>query len=211
MAGHNGKAVRGSVSQAIGEAIDARLRDVHTALPGRIKSFDPATQRATVEVLHKPRFNGRPVDMPDLIEVPVVMPRGGGFAFTFPLKVGDGVQLMFQERNMETFYERGDRDAPPTLRMHDLSDAVAIPGLEPGPRVLGDYNADSFELRSVDGTTKVEITADGKIAFESGGEELVSIIHDALVILRDHTNLGAPHDQAGDIQACIDRLAALKR
>lgn len=208
---YGGKATRGDIVQAVQEVIDAERREIYTALPGRVKAFDPATQRATIEVLHKPRFNGRPVDMPDLVEVPVVMPRGGGFAFTFPLKAGDGVQVMFQSRDMSEFYERGEREQAFTLRTADLSDAVAIPGLEPAPRVLGSYNPDSFELRSEDGETKIEITADGKIALESAGEELVSILDEFMAVMETHTNEGLEHDQAGAVAALRARLAALKR
>jgi hypothetical protein len=205
------KALRGRLDDAIAQFAQAERESIYTALPGQIVSFDPATQRATVQPLYKAKFNGVPTDMPELIEVPVVMPRGGGFAFTFPIKPGDGVQLMFQSRNSDLWYQEGGEQEGFSARMHDLSDAVAIPGLEPGPRALSDYNADSFELRSEDGATKIEITDDGKIAFESQGEELVRILDEFMAVMQTHTNDGLAHDQAGAVAALRARLVNLLR
>ena len=205
------KALRGRVDAAIAQYTQTQQEAIYTALPGQVVSFDPATQRATIKPLYQAKFNGEPTEMPELLEVPVVMPRGGGFAFTFPIKPGDGVQLMFQSRNSDLWYNEGGDQEGFTARMHDLSDAVAIPGLEPSPNALGSYNADSFELRSEDGSTKIEITEDGKIAFESAGEELVNIIDEFMAVMQDHTNSGQPHDQAGDVAGLRARLASLKR
>ncbi len=212
MAGYlKSKALRGRLTEAVSQEAQNERDTLFTALPGRIVSFDPATQTATVRPLYKAKFNGKPVDMPDLVEVPVVMPRGGGMAFTFPIKPGDGVQLMFQSRSADLWYNEGGEQEAFSARTGDLSDAVAIPGLEPSPRVLSDYNADSFELRSEDGTTKIEITNDGKIALESGGEELVNILDEFMAVMEAHTNDGLPHDQAGVVAGLRARLNALKR
>lgn len=205
------KALRGRLDDAMAQFAQTEREAIYTALPGRVVSFDPATQRATVKPLYKAKFNGEAVEMPELVEVPVVMPRGGGFAFTFPIAAGDGVQLMFQSRNSDLWYNEGGEQEGFTARMHDLSDAVAMPGLEPSPRALSDYNADSFELRSEDGTTKIEITDDGKIAFESDGEELVNILDEFMAVMQSHTNEGLAHDQAGTVAALRSRLNALKR
>ena len=205
------KTLRGRYDDTIALIAQSVRATIYTALPGRVVSYDPATQTATVQPLYKAKFNGEPMQMPELLSVPVVMPRGGGYAISFPIKPGDGVQLMFQSRNSDLWYNEGGEQEGFTARMHDLSDAVAMPGLEPSPRALSDYNADSFELRSEDGTTKIEITDDGKIAFESDGEELVNILDEFMAVMQSHTNEGLAHDQAGAVAALRSRLNALRR
>jgi hypothetical protein len=186
--------------------------DIWTALPGRVKSFDPASQTITAEVMYKPRHNGEPVAMPDLFEVPVVLQRGGGFTLTHPIKPGDGVQLMFQARNMDNWHGNGEAAEAATGRMHDLSDAVAIVGLEPSPKKLANYNAQDFEIRSDDGKNKIEISADGKFAFTGAGgsQELLAILDAFMAVMQTHTNLGASHDQNPQVGALRGRLAQIR-
>ncbi len=46
-------------------------------IPGKIVSFNAPAQTATIQPLYKPKFNGQPVDMPELLEVPVRFIRAG--------------------------------------------------------------------------------------------------------------------------------------
>jgi hypothetical protein len=212
MAGYlKSKALRGRLPEAVAQAAQAESQSVYTSLPGRIVSFDPATQTATVKPLYKAKFNGVATEMPELLDVPVMVPRAGGAILTFPIKPGDGVMLQFMSRNADLWFGDGGEQEAFSARINDLSDAVAIPGLEPGPRVIPNYNADSFELRNEDGTTKIEITPDGKIAFESAGEELINIFDEFMAVMESHTNDGLEHDQAGAVAALRSRLTALKR
>jgi hypothetical protein len=186
MAGYQGSvANRNSLSDAVSAATHAERVDIWTSLPGRLVSFDPATQRATVETCLMPRHNGKAVPMTQLKDVPVEFPRGGGFAMTWPLQPGDGGQVTFQARDIGA-WEGGQAVAPaPTARMHDLSDAVFRPGLEPKPAALTNYNTENFEIRSLDGQTKIEISDQGTFAFQNASEELMTIIDEILRILID--------------------------
>lgn len=205
------KPLRSSPEDVVKMQAEEERKDIWTALPGRIKSFDAATQKATVEVMYKPRHNGEPVAMPELLEVPVMLPRAGGFVVTSPIKSGDGVMLQFQARDISKWSKDGEPGEALTDRMHDLSDAVAVLGLEPSTKALSDYNTENFEIRSEDGKTKIEITPDGKFKFSSSsGEDILSILKDFMTTMMNHTNLGAPHDQAGEVAAQISRLDKLR-
>ena len=150
------KALRGRLDDAVGQYAQTERESLYTALPGRVVAFDAETQTATIQPLYKAKFNGVATAMPELLEVPVVFPRGGGYAITFPIKPGDGVQLMFQSRNSDLWYNEGGEQEAFSARMHDLSDAVAIPGLEPSPRALEDVQDDRFEIRAEDPETRIE-------------------------------------------------------
>lgn len=145
------RATRGSSVEASGAASQSERSDMWTSMPGKIVKFDPENQTATVKVLYKPTFDGKAVDMPDLLEVPVMFPRGGGAALTWPVKEGDGVQLSFQSRNMDAWHAKGEAAEADTARMHDLSDAVAHLGMEPSTKKLANFNNEHTQLRSEDG------------------------------------------------------------
>jgi hypothetical protein len=194
------KALRGRLDDAIAQFAQAERESIYTALPGKIVSFDPATQRATVQPLYKAKFNGEATAMPELVEVPVVFPRGGGYAITFPVKAGDGVQLMFQSRNSDLWYQDGGEQEGFSARMHDLSDAVAIPGLEPGPRALEDVQDDRFEIRADDPGTRIEILEGPDRVRMVAGKCRLIVRKDEFVQMkvkpsadRDDSGLGDPH------------------
>lgn len=121
-----------SLPEAIRQAVGYQLDHLHTALPGRVESFDPTTGRATVQPVVKKRYaDGRVESLPVVPNVPVVWPRTGAAALSLKLVKGDGVLLVFAERALERWLALGGEQEPGAPRRHDLSDAVAIPGLYP--------------------------------------------------------------------------------
>ncbi len=142
--------------------LDHRLRELHTALPGRVESYDASKQTCDVlPMLKKQTPNGQggytTEDLPVLPNVPVAFPRGGGgFFMSFPLSKGDFVMLVFHERAIGAWRKKGEATAPGDLRMHSLAGAVAYPGLYPNDDALDDAS-DSLMVLGKDG-------ADGQIA-----------------------------------------------
>lgn len=114
--------------------LDARLTDLHTALPGRVQSYDAATQTADIEPMIK---RGVPTGgeedevaletLPVLPSVPILFPSGGQCFVTLPLAVGDPVLIVFCERDTSQFRGTGAVSDPGVPTMHGLSGAVAIP------------------------------------------------------------------------------------
>lgn len=103
-----------SFAQLIKKAIENCLLDVHTAILGKIQSYDAKTQKADIELILKCQEEFLPL----LIDVPVLFPAGGNFLITFPLAPGDLVQVIFNESADNFFNER-----------FSLNQAVAIPGM----------------------------------------------------------------------------------
>ncbi len=72
------------------------------------------------------------VDYPVLVRVPVIVLNGGGGYTTYPIFSGDQCLLMFCDRDIDLWLEKGVTNSPPNSdRIHDLSDAVALVGLSP--------------------------------------------------------------------------------
>lgn len=112
-------------------AIQAEINEIHTAIPGKIESYDPATKKANVKPLIKKWFaDGSFMPLPVIVDVPVIFPGSSDFVLSFPLKAGDGVLIIFSERSMEYWLSNAMTDSEPgDPRKYDLNDAVCIPGL----------------------------------------------------------------------------------
>lgn len=117
--------------EVIRAAIDSRLLDLHTSMPGVVVSYDPTTQTADVQPVVK-----RPIrsysdelvheKLPVVHNVPIEWPGGGGFAMIFPVQPGNHVWLIFSEAATARWRETGQISEPGDQRRHDLSYACAI-------------------------------------------------------------------------------------
>ena len=105
------------------------LSDVHTAMPGTIKSVDPATGTATV--IPTGQFKtagGKSLEYPAISGVPLVFPMGAaqGVGMVFPVKEGDTCLLVIAEQALDAWLYGGESTSD---LKHDLTNAIAIPGL----------------------------------------------------------------------------------
>ena len=156
-----------TLASTIKRAIANRLKNLHTALPGRIESFDPETQLAAVQPLIQRVFvdsDGREgvtiESLPLIVDVPVLFPRGGGYSITFPVKVGEECLLVFCERSIDNWHQTGDIQPPGGKRYHHLSDAVAILGLSSKPHIVPDYDSDNVFIGKDDRTVSITLKSD---------------------------------------------------
>lgn len=160
----------GTPEEAHAAQIDGRLKDLHTCLPGIIASFNSATQTASVQPAIKRIFTERgPVNLPLCVDVPVAFPGGGDFFLTFPVKPGDECILLFSERAIDNWHVSGGTQAPAEYRLHDLSDGLAIVGLNSQPKKIAAFNPTDTELRSRDGATHITMKPDGTIKNVNAG------------------------------------------
>lgn len=135
-----------SLSEVIRDAIEARLLDVHTSIPGRVVKYDAAKQVADVlPVVKRPLTlaDGTTIheDLPVIPNVPVVWLGGGAYALHFPLAKDDCVQLVFSESAIANWRETGEVTEPGDLTLHDLSYPVAIPRIAPAANPIADAPA----------------------------------------------------------------------
>lgn len=155
-------------------AVHEDRKRLHTSLPGIIESYDKKTQTASVRaalkriVRDKGTANTTEVEIPLLVSVPVMFPRAGGFALTFPVAAGDECLLLFAERSLDTWIHLGKERAPNDIRFHDLSDAVAIMGSTSQPGSLSGHSGVNVRLAKDDGTAFVEVSPDGDVFMHNG-------------------------------------------
>lgn len=160
-------------------ALDQRQRELHTAMPGRVESYDAATQTCDVLPqlkLQRPDGDGgfRACDLPVLPSIPVCFPRGGGFFLSFPLQKGDFVLVVFSERSLSNWRQKGEASSPGDTRMHSLAGAVAIPGVYPSGDALDDADGTNVVLGK-DGSTAAKIEITPSLVKLGGGDQFAAM------------------------------------
>lgn len=180
MAGYVGKTTN-LQREVIGQQSQSEREDQWGEIPGKIVSFDAAKQTATVQPLYKPKHNGKPVDMPELLEVPVRFTRAGGGGMTFPVKVDDRVTLRPMMRSSEKYHLEDDGEASDTRSMN-LSDMEAfLDGGESLTDPIPNFDAENVHMRGdPDGEYGIKISASGKLKIEGNQGNIYILYRDGL-------------------------------
>lgn len=121
--------MRHELTKAIEDTARAVVNEVHTAMPGKIVSFDAACCMAEVKPCGRyVTSDGKSLEYPAIAEVPVVFPfcQQAGVGMAFPVKKGDSCLLIVSEVELDEWRDGAESEG--SLR-YDLSSAVAIPGL----------------------------------------------------------------------------------
>lgn len=148
-------------------ALENAQSQIWTATPAIVQAVNLAAQTLSVQpaiqgTLSNPDGTTQTVNLPLLVDVPIVWPRAGGFALTFPIAVGDEVLVVFGARCIDSWWQSGSVGAPAEARMHDLSDGFAILAPTSQPKKFANVSSTNVQLRDTAGTTYVEITPGGK-------------------------------------------------
>lgn len=110
------------------------------------------------------------INYPVLEDIPIVFPSAGGFTITFPIQPGDEILVVLSARCIDFWWQSGQIQNSIETRMNDLSDSFAIPGVKSLPNIIPGISNSGVQIRNNDGTTYIEISADGKIKLISPSE-----------------------------------------
>lgn len=166
-----------SMTEFVERKIEKYFRsNLFTSITARIVSVENYEQDCMVDVQPCiadiwPEDNAVMV-FPVILNVPVILPSGGGAVISVPLKVGDFVQLEFSMKNMENWLEGDTEDfsVPQDSRTFHIKDAVAKPCIyqrtdNPNP------NPNDLELRFQN--TVVRHTEDGNYTISTDGDVVI--------------------------------------
>jgi hypothetical protein len=171
------------------ERLQSNIFDsLYVGMPGKVVSYNDVTQTAKIKPLFKRAVidedgNEAQEEIPEIPNVPVIFPRGGGFFFSVPLAKNDNVLLLFMDKSIDGFMtSSGTVDLEQVdLREHNLSDAVAIPGFFPLKKAIKATLANDAVLGKENGTQlratgdAVEITTKGAPAAIGGPVALANL------------------------------------
>jgi phage baseplate assembly protein gpV len=156
---------------------------VNTSIPAIITSFNKDLQivkvKPCIKAIKTIDDNKEYVELPELIEVPIITPYSfsSGFSLTFPIKPGDECLLLFSQRSIDYWLNSGGIQCPVediSPRNHSLSDAIAIAGLSSKPNSIKDYQNDCIELRNKDRGVRVTLN-DEEVEINVIGKSVIKL------------------------------------
>lgn len=179
-----------SFAKLLRQAIDARLVDVHTAMPGKVTAYDVDTQRASVQPLLKRGRRGEDGErvaglLPIVVDVPVSFPLAAAGGLTFPIAAGDTGLLVFTEGGLDVWLAGSGREVDPgDDRRFTLTDAVFIPGTRATPAPSTAALEDAVVL-SGDDVLLGDSTATSEVALKAALDTLKTAITNAVIVAGD--------------------------
>lgn len=118
-----------TILQALKESVEF---DIRTAMPGIVQAWDPVQQTVDVQLAIRENLEDdddeTEVEIPLLVDVPVVMPRAGGYSLAFAPAAGDECLVVFADCCIDAWWQSGGVQSQVDRRRHDLSDGFAILG-----------------------------------------------------------------------------------
>ena len=119
---------------------DDIFRSLNCIKIGRLKTFNQTTKTATIKLLFKRAINDKIISYPVLVDCPVFTLQGGGGSLKMPIAAGDTCLVLFADRNIDNWYSTGSEAAPGNQRCHDISDGIAIVGIDSLVSSLANYD-----------------------------------------------------------------------
>lgn len=183
---------------------------------GTIKSFDSANQTAQITINYTKTFqqltsNGNvnviTSNYPLLAECPVICLGGGAGSLTFPISEGDECLVLFNDRDLDNWFNGSSSSAPNTPRLHSFADAVALVGLRSLAKVLTSYPTNAVSLNygvnnvqilsdkiviNIGATTKLEIDSSGILKITNPSGELLAALNNLFQAIQAGTAGGFP-------------------
>lgn len=147
-----------SLDSVVGQAGGDLALNLRVALPAIVTEFNDKQQTVTLQpAIAGTGADGAALKLPPLADVPVKFPRGGGFAFTFPITAGDEGLAIFSDRCIDGWFSTGRISQEDDHRLHDLSDGFFLPGVSSLSRAIGAFRNDAIVMRQLDGNGYVSI------------------------------------------------------
>lgn len=174
-----------TLEELLSLALEAKLATVNVALPGKVEAYDAATQRADIRPLVQRAVPTPDEDyilenLPVIPNVRVIHPGGEDWAIHVPIKVGDTVELVFQQWDPSEWMRTGQVSEPADKRRFSLAHAVAIPGYRKNGQNIQGASADNLTIRHKDGF-EVAFTPDAmEVAGSSDAAAKASAVKDEL-------------------------------
>lgn len=186
----------------LAEVLALQKQDIFASLNcvkvGRIQSYNVTKHTAQVQILFKRVLPDLTIkSYPLLIDVPVVTLQGGGGSLQFPIAAGDHCLLLFSDRRIDEWFQNGSESAPASPRLHDMSDAFALVGINalnstlpaaPTNKVVLAYQGSRFELTSTGwnlvGTGGAEIDVDVLVRIKNATTSLLTLINAFIDVLK---------------------------
>lgn len=159
----------GNDSQLYEDIIKKVGFNLRCCIPGIIQSYDSIHNTATIQPAIREEIVNEDntvqyMNLPILVNVPIIFPSCSIGSIKMLLKQGDECLVLFSDLSIDNFWKYANVQNPIEVRRHDLSDGIAI------PCVLSQPNTKSFEGKGIEitcGSAKIKMQ-DDEITFYNG-------------------------------------------
>lgn len=152
------------------------LDNLNKVKVGIVESFDATKRTAKIELAFKrPQNDGSILPYPVLVDCPVFFLQGGGKGFSAPIASGDECIVLFSDQALDTWFEEGGSEPPASTRVHDLSDGIALVGLNSLANP-SQYALATGEVGFSDGDAKVAAN-NGLVTVKNQTQSLLTILN----------------------------------
>ena len=188
-------------------AIRANQVELNTCMPGLVEKYNSETQKAIVKLSFKRMTStGDFITRASVEDVPIVFPRIGGKGVVFPIAKGDPVMVIFSQRSLDTWLSEGGEIDLSDTRLHNINDAIAVPGLDHVP-IDPKPVADATELRGDKILIGNTSTSDEPMVLgnelNTNLSDLVSAIEDLIALITTGQTIGATNLGTGETKSTI--------
>ena len=178
------------LAELVQRIVRQSLRQMRVSMPAVVVAYDAGRSMAQVQIV-QPELepDGTLTEQPVIAEVPVSWPRAGGAHLTFPLARGDTGMVVFADRDIAGWVSENDRSAPDSDRMHGITDAMFVPGIQGGGVASNE--------------TDVELSYAGAlIRINPEGE--VSVVAPSVTVTAESVTIAATTEHNGNISVTGD-------
>lgn len=159
---------RAPTTDLINLAMSGALKDTFTSVPGYVVAFNPATQRAQVQIgIVRVDIDGATFNIPPIVDVPVSFP-GDDYVLEYQISPGCEGDIHFSQRCMDAWKQTGGVAANPVARFHNKQDAKFIPGIRSLTNAIANFANDGVRIRDASGNRYVWIKSDGTLVVKNG-------------------------------------------
>lgn len=168
---------------------------------GTIVSYDPSNNTASVQINFQRQMpTNEIVDYPLLQMAPVFYLSGGSASITLPIQAGDTCLVLFNDRDIDTWWSTGEINVPSSDRAHNLSDAIVLVGIRPKSNPL-----------TADATNTVVNAGEGLLVLKNQAANLKTLMDTLIATIKSITIQGgavSPPSQAAltAVQVQFDTL-----
>ena len=155
---------------------------------GKIESINKEEQTVEIQIQMKRTINNeKSVSYPLLVDCPLIVMQGGGAFLEFPVNAGDYCLVLFNDRNIDIWWDTANITEPLTKRKHSLSDGFALVGINPKTSVIG-LTGDKVILNATG--YPLDIKTDKDITINDGADNAVrySALNTAMINQDTATN-----------------------
>lgn len=189
----------------LAESRETLLSNINCIQIGKISKINN-DQTCEIEIQFLRRLaDGTTKKYTPLVDCPYFVLNGGSSYIDMPISKGDYCLVLFNDRNIDDWWDTGNVAVPADTRKHDFSDGIALVGINPRDKAL---SFDSSSLRIIgpgstpasivlksDGT--IEMTGDtsitGKLTVSDlirGAKDIIADYLSTAISLLNHFHLG---------------------